>query len=154
MINRPVAAPLVGNFIHWESDKPSWLATIRGRVGVTVTPNFLIYGTGGVAFGDVRSATNVAFTSTTDAYSGSIDNTRVGWTAGAGGEWMFAPKWSLKAEYLYVDLGTASYTNACVTAVCTAFVSPPTYQTDLRVHEHIARIGVNYHLGGPIVAKY
>jgi outer membrane immunogenic protein len=153
-IARPLTAPLAGTFVHVESDKPSWLATIRGRIGVIATPNFLLYGTGGVAFGGVRSATSVSFTTTPDVYSGSTDTTRVGWTAGGGGEWMFAPQWSVKAEYLYVDLGTAGYANACISAACAGFVNPPTYQTDLRVHEHIARVGVNYHFGGPVFAKY
>ncbi len=153
-INRPLVAPLVGNFIHTETDSAGWFATVRGRVGVTVTPNFLLYGTGGVAFGQVRSATSVAFSATSDVYAGSIDTTRVGWTAGGGGEWMIAPRWSIKAEYLYVDLGTAGYNSVCTVAVCTFFAQLPSYQTDLRVHEHIARVGVNYHFGGPMVARY
>lgn len=33
---------------------------------------------------------------------------RLGWSAGASVEWMFNPKWSVKAEYLYYDLGTAN----------------------------------------------
>ena len=37
-----------------------WLATIRGRLGVTVTPATLLYATGGVAFGDVRNHSGVA----------------------------------------------------------------------------------------------
>ena len=36
---------------------------------------------------------------------------RTGWTAGAGVEWMFLPRWSVKAEYLYYDLGTANTAN-------------------------------------------
>ena len=104
-INRPVAAPLVGNFIHSETDKMEWFGTLRGRVGMTATPSFLLYATGGLAVGQVRSASAVSFTTTPDTYTGSTDDTRFGWTVGGGGEWMIAPKWSIKAEYLYVDLG-------------------------------------------------
>ena len=159
-INRPVALPLVGNFIHSETEKLEWFGTLRGRAGITVTPSFLLYGTGGLAFGGVKSASAVSFTTTADTYAGTLDDTRVGWTVGAGGEWMVAPKWSIKAEYLYVDLGKASYTQACTNLpVCG---SPPqvapgaSYQTDLRVHENIVRIGLNYHFGAPapVVAKY
>ena len=42
--------------------------------------------------------------------NGYYDNTKTGWTAGGGVEWspsMF-PSWSLKAEYLYVDLGSTT----------------------------------------------
>ena len=35
-----------------------------------------------------------------------------------------------------------------------AFVPPPSYQADFHIHEHIARVGLNYHFGGPVVAKY
>jgi outer membrane immunogenic protein len=118
------------------------------------TPTFLLYGTGGLAYGHVASTTLNSFTSTTDAYAASISTTRAGWTAGAGAEWMFAPNWSAKAEYLYIDLGTISYTVPCTTAVCTGLAPPPSYQTDLRVRDNIVRVGVNYHFGGPIVAKY
>jgi outer membrane immunogenic protein len=56
------------------------LATVRGRAGVAFD-QVLLYGTGGFAFND--------------------NHTQNGWTAGAGVEWMFMPRWSLKAEYLY-----------------------------------------------------
>ena len=157
-VARPMVAPLAGTMLHSESDKLQWFGTVRGRAGVTATPNLLLYATGGLAFGQVKSASAVAFTITPDTYAGSLDQTRFGWTVGGGGEWMFAQNWSFKAEYLYVDLGKASYTDGCVnTAVCG---SPPqvapgaSYQTDLRVREHVARVGVNYHFAGPVVAKY
>lgn len=157
-INRPLAPPLVANFIHSETDKMDWFGTLRGRVGVTATPSFLLYVTGGLAFGEVRSASTTAFVFTGDTYAGTLDQTRFGWTVGGGGEWMIAPKWSIKAEYLFVDLGHTSYTQVCTApGVCTSppQVSAASYQTDLHVHEHIARIGVDYHFGGgPIVAKY
>jgi outer membrane immunogenic protein len=156
-INRPLAAPLVGNYIHSETDKLQWFGTFRGRAGFTVTPSFLVYATGGLAFGGVKSASATSFAATTDTYAGTLDETRVGWTVGGGGEWMIAPKWSIKAEYLYVDLGKTGYTQACTApGICTSppQVSPASYQTDLRVRENIVRVGVNYHFGGPIVAKY
>ena len=123
---------------------------------MTVTPSFLIYATGGLAVGRIRSATTVSFTAAGDTYVGTNADTRAGWTVGAGAEWMLTPNWSIKAEYLYVDLGTSSYTNVCTTpAICvTPFAQPASYRTDLRVHEDIARVGLNYHFGGPMVASY
>jgi outer membrane immunogenic protein len=69
---------------------------------------------------------------------------------------MIAPKWSVKAEYLFVDFGKAAYTQTCTTAVCAAFAPPPSYQTELRMHKNIFRVGVNYKLdwAQPVVAKY
>lgn len=63
---------------------------IRGRLGWAVGPNFLIYGTGGGAFDDVRTAVSAFPGATTD---------RAGWAAGAGVGWMFAPHRSGKLEW-------------------------------------------------------
>jgi outer membrane immunogenic protein len=70
------------------------LATVRGRVGAAFD-QVLLYGTGGLALSDTKvSATALGLTI-------SDSKTQSGWTAGAGVEWMFMPRWSLKAEYLY-----------------------------------------------------
>jgi outer membrane immunogenic protein len=143
-VNRALAAPLAGNFIHSASERLDWFGTVRGRLGVTPAPQALLYVTGGFAYGEVKSSTNVSFANTTDAYSGSTSTTRGGWTIGAGGEWAFAPTWSAKLEYLYIDLGNFNYSNACITAVCAAFAPPPAYQTDLRVRENVVRVGINH----------
>ena len=47
------------------------------------------------------------------------DKTRLGWTAGVGVEHMFAPHWTLRGEWRYVDLGT--HTAQCMNGnnVCT-----------------------------------
>jgi len=73
------------------------LATLRTRMGPTWDGLF-IYLTGGLAFGEV-SAFDSLF-----AVSGR--EWRIGWTFGGGLEVMFAPNWSVKVEYLHVDLGT------------------------------------------------
>lgn len=164
-INQSIVLPAppfaVGNFLNTTSEKMNWFGTVRGRVGFLATPSLLLYGTGGLAYGHVSSSTTDSFTATPDVYNASVSTTRTGWTAGAGTEWMVAPKWSLKAEYLYVDLGTLSYTVPCVNGVasCTAPVPPPTYQTDLRLRDNIFRVGVNYRFNwggcceGPVVTK-
>src|SRR6266436_1206685 len=93
-----------------------WLATVRGRLGMTVTPSFLIYGTGGLAIGQTKigSTEDCPLANPPCASEPSMNtkstHTSAGWTVGAGAEWMFAPNWSLKAEYLYVDLGSHSNT--------------------------------------------
>lgn len=154
VVVQPVAAPLVGSFLHTVSTSLDWFGTVRGRVGILASPNLLLYGTGGLAYGQVKSSTAASFTTTADGYAGTASDTRVGWTAGAGGEWMASSNWSFKAEYLYVDLGKTNYTSACITAVCGAFVPPPSYNTSVTTREHIVRVGVNYHFNSPVVAKY
>jgi outer membrane immunogenic protein len=152
--NRALVAPLTGNFIHSQSDRMEWFGTFRGRVGWTASPAFLLYATGGLAYGQVRSASNFLFTAGADAYAGSTDTTRVGYTVGAGGEYKFSPNWSFKAEYLYVDLGRQGYTSLCTIGACVGVTPPATFNTDLRIHEHIARVGLNYQFNSPVVARY
>jgi len=66
----------------------------------------LIYGTGGVAFSDWQ--VNMHMTSAgVDAVFQS-DQTRTGWTAGAGMEYGIDQHWSAKAEFLYMDFGNAT----------------------------------------------
>jgi outer membrane immunogenic protein len=87
----------------------SWLSTFRGRLGVPIGPYgaFLVYGTGGVAFGRIQSVAAV-----TGPVSGTLDGSSAftGWTAGGGVEFGFAKDWSWRAEYLYVDTGAITFT--------------------------------------------
>jgi outer membrane immunogenic protein len=74
-----------------------WFGTVRGRIGVTpLDPHFLLYGTGGFAYGEVRSG----------GWWSNWRRTETGWTAGGGVEWAFLPNWSAKVEYLYTDLSS------------------------------------------------
>jgi outer membrane immunogenic protein len=111
-----------------------WFGTVRGRVGYLFTPTFLIYGTAGFAYGQV------------DAFG--FNNTRTGWTAGGGAEWLFAPHWSVKAEYLYVDLDSNGTTGTFGW----------TYGQHFHPQLNVVRLGVNYHFNfaapAPVVAKY
>jgi outer membrane immunogenic protein len=87
--------------------KLDWLASARNRLGYLVTPNLMIYGTGGVAWGKIDYAANaslndpVGFIYTSNA---AFSHTEVGWVAGGGLEWMFADHWLLRGEYLYYRL--------------------------------------------------
>lgn len=75
--------------------------TLRGRVGMTLLDNVLLYATGGLAYGDIRATRDVGATES--------DNWRAGWTVGGGGEVMLFPHWSVKLEYLYATFpGTAT----------------------------------------------
>ena len=130
-------------------DHIDWFGTARGRVGVAVN-NVLFYGTGGLAYGGVRTTISNIFTpGTSGTFNGSSSDTRVGWAAGAGLEWGFAPNWSLKGEYLHVDLGSSNTTMFDP-------VNFPLSSATYRFHHQFeaVRVGVNYRFGGPVVAKY
>jgi outer membrane immunogenic protein len=113
----PGAAAVIGSTGAITSSKNvSYLGTLRGRAGYLFTPGFLFYGTGGLAYGGVRTSTTIVetlgFTDTPGSFgtSGSASSTRVGWTAGAGFEWLFWSRWSAKIEYKYYDLGSVTNT--------------------------------------------
>jgi outer membrane immunogenic protein len=106
-------------FAPWKSSNP-WFGTLRGRAGYAIS-NFLLYGTAGIAFGELQGET-VGLV--------SESHTNVGWTAGAGVEAGFAANWSAKVEYLYVDLASSTFT---LTGTSNALSAS------------LLRMGVNYH---------
>ncbi len=104
------------------SSRISWLSTVRGRAGVTVNNNSLVYVTGGVAFGGVKNAFNFGDTSAPDFVNNkSVSKTRVGWTVGGGFEHMLTSHWIVGLEGLWVDLGKSTYTINIQTTKTTTF---------------------------------
>jgi len=149
----PCCAPTA--FTVTSSASSDWLITARARAGVLVTPALLLYGTGGLAVANMKGTFIFTDTFATAAESAAIDTTRVGWTAGAGAEYGLMNGWSVKAEYLYVDLGRVSTTSTNLTAFTGAIPFPTnvfTHSIDLRAN--IVRVGLNYRFGGPVVARY
>ena len=138
----------------------SYLGTVRGRAGFLATPSLLLYGTAGLAYGEVNVGLDLyqRFGAAQGSGYSSHNSTSVGWTAGGGAEWMFLPNWTVKAEYLYYDLGYLQ-TNANFIA----WSSPGaqlTYgsQGTTQFTGNIVRAGVNYHFNfanvAPLVAKF
>lgn len=83
--------------------------SLRARLGTTLSPGVMIYGTGGVAFGDTRASADVTVNGVPGVgWSGVAEKTRWGWTAGAGAEFKLTSMISLRAEYLFTDLGRSS----------------------------------------------
>ena len=89
-------------------DKVKYLGTVRSRLGYTITPNFLLYGTAGLAWERFERAQ----VTTQTAPAGSIiarsmsPSDRFGWVAGVGGEVMLgSPNWIARLEYLHYDFG-------------------------------------------------
>jgi outer membrane immunogenic protein len=84
-----------------------WFDTLTARVGYLVQPtNVLLYAQGGAAW----TNTNITFLDGSGAQLGETSNDRTGWIVGAGVEWMFAPQWSVFAEYNFMGFGTQSAT--------------------------------------------
>lgn len=149
----PCCAPTT--FTVSTSESADWLATVRGRIGFLATPAFLLYGTGGLAVANVRASYLFTDTFATANESAAISTTRYGWTAGVGGEYALMNGWSIKAEYLYVDLGRATTTSTNLTAFTPAIAFPTNvYTHTVNLTSNIGRVGINYKFGGPVVAKY
>jgi outer membrane immunogenic protein len=149
----PCCAPT--GFTVSSSVSADWLATIRGRIGFLAAPTWLLYATGGAAIAEVKGNFNFTDTFSAASESAAIRDTRLGWTAGVGTEYAFGGGWSLKAEYLYVDLGRASATSTNLTSFAGGTANPSnvyTHSVDLK--SNIVRVGVNYKFGGPVVARY
>jgi outer membrane immunogenic protein len=142
------AAPCFNNGFGFEniSSKTDWLATVRGRLGF-VWGNWLFYGTGGAAWGRVNTTVTLnclgaggcgnSFTLLLG--SSTASTTAAGWVAGAGAEWMLARNWSVRAEWLHIDLGTISDS---VTTVGTPGIQTAVWSRTERYDEF--RVGANY----------
>jgi outer membrane immunogenic protein len=109
---------------------------VRARAGVAWN-QFLFYGTGGYAAGNVNlydsSHYAAGVTETAD-----VKQTLSGWAAGAGVEWAFAEHWTLKGEYLHVDLGSATTHSTLLPAFNVGYF----HSHDITAE--IGRVGLNY----------
>jgi outer membrane immunogenic protein len=116
--------------------------TVRGRLGYTVWPSLLLYGTGGLAYGSGEVSSFINTTPGCPGFCGGLTTTTqlTGWTAGVGAEYMFTPNWSGKLEYLYYDLGSISqqYGDIFGRFPGTSGATSTAFKGD------IVRIGMNY----------
>jgi len=120
--------------------KLPWFATFRGRLGWTYDQSWLFYATGGLAVGhekfsnttSLTAATTVPAASLTTTVSSSEGTTRVGFAVGAGVEKAIDAHWRVKAEYLYVDLGSHT------------FLAGTGLDTNIKMRDNIVRLGFNY----------
>ncbi len=96
-----------------------WLGTARGRLGYAMGNGIMPYITGGAAFGNIEN--NVVGVS-------SSSSTELGWTLGGGLEASISGPWTVKVEYLYVDLGEG----------------PTVAGNTSDFHTNIVRAGLNY----------
>jgi iron complex outermembrane receptor protein len=145
----PLDAPVTATF----EQKLEWFATLRGRLGTTITPDALAYITGGVVIGDIKTAGTISGVDVNGAAVNTGFNhqlTRIGWTMGLGLEAHLVGNWTGKLEYLYMDVGSVPIVAApAPDATVAAFFNS-------RITDNIVRLGVNYKFdrSAAIVAKY
>ena len=119
-----------------------WLLTLRPRVGF-VSGSFLGYVTGGLAISNVDfdHSVNLTFNNGGTPVTGqfSESKTLTGWTIGGGAEYALDKNWSIKGEYLYVDLGSIGGSSELTT-----LSKPVLESSDAEIVHHVGRAGVNY----------
>jgi iron complex outermembrane receptor protein len=160
-----------------------WFGTLRGRLGVTPTPGSLVYATGGLAVGRIKTSGTISgaglgfIEGVTEGVEIGVDDdgnpieipveiptltpganpttttffnqqTKAGWTVGAGAEVRLGGNWTGKIEYLYLDFGTVS-----TSATLPQNSTPIAVTFNSRVTENLVRLGVNYKFD-PLGAVY
>lgn len=119
----------------------NWVGTLRPRVGVVVG-SFLVYGTGGWAYGNVEhSFTETRVTVPGQTRSLSESATRSGYTYGGGVEMAVTNRVTLGVEYLRIDLGSTTLTNPASTAGGLSF---PTSSATFTDRSDLVRLKLNY----------
>jgi outer membrane immunogenic protein len=109
-------------------DKIRAFGSVTGRVGVAAGAA-LFYAKGGYGWANNRISSTLAGLTLVEE-----SKTHSGWTIGAGTEYMFAPNWSAKVEYMYADYGSERY--------LTAIAAPG---IDIGLVTHTVKGGINYH---------
>ena len=114
-------------FIGTAEDKIDALGSVTGRVGVAANAA-LFYAKGGYAW-----VNNKLSVSAPGFVVGSDSKIHSGYTIGGGVEYMFAPNWSAKAEYMFTHLDGQTYT-----------IAPLTFDSGTGEFSSV-KVGVNYH---------
>ena len=117
-----------GTAVSQQTSLP-WFMTARGRIGYAIAPTWMVYVTGGGAWGEIKSTVTA-----TGPGTATWDTTRGGWVLGAGIEGAINRQWSWKVEYLHIDLGSS---NTVLFGMAPASVS---------LTNDIGRVGINFHL--------
>ena len=150
----PVSAPV--------DERLKWFGTVRARLGYLPADNLLAYITGGFAYGRLDRTGSLidangliaqilpfgvdCAAGMSACFTGASGTTATGWTVGAGFEYRLWEHWSVKAEYLYVDLRGNSVTETATRFNPGITPNPSTLNANYsRASFNIARLGLNWH---------
>jgi|HubBroStandDraft_6_1064221.scaffolds.fasta_scaffold403508_2 outer membrane immunogenic protein len=125
------------------TEKLEWFGTVRPRLGWTVTPETMIYATGGLAYGELNDSGTISDSVATGGFD--LSKTSVGWSAGGGVEGHLTGNWTWKVEYLFLTLEEPS--GSALTAITPPGLRQPPGSTttfDPIFTDNIVRVGVNY----------
>ena len=125
------------------TQKITWFGTVRPIFGFLPLHNWLLYVTGGFAYGHIKDNADTDFRETggTLHYPGSREATQCGWTAGAGGKWKFHKNWSANLLYLYYDLNEGQ-----AFSLPAPSTNPPNFvRYRWTSNANVIRLGMDYH---------
>lgn len=123
---------LLTNLHTTSEDSLDWIATVTGRLGYAWTPRSLLYVKAGGAFANEK--TSITFDIIPAVGSFSASTARTGWTAGFGSEFALTDRWSIKAEFDWLDFGTKLVT----------FNDPASTTINSSLHIAEGKVGINY----------
>jgi outer membrane immunogenic protein len=142
--------------------KLDWFGTVRARLGMLPTDRLLVFATAGLAFGRTSANASIAVPVTgavlavppdgttlscvglLPCVAGAGSRTSAGWALGGGLEYAVWNNVSVKAEYLYVNLGSQMIH---LTAVPPATGTGSVATSFNDAAYHIVRVGLNYKFG-------
>ena len=85
--------------------------------------------------------------------SSSVETTSFGWLLGLGAEYAFSPNWSAFLEYDYIEFDKKSAV-LDLSTLGGLGAGAVTGNVDFKNKLSIAKVGLNYKFGGPVVARY
>jgi outer membrane immunogenic protein len=133
-----------------------WFGTVRGRLGYLLQPRSLLYVTGGLAYGHISADLSTSAGQFNNP-GASDSTTKAGWVIGAGLERALDRNWTLRAEYLYMDLGTIARAESSTTSFTSVLAAGPECLTEVETKQtartdftdQIFRIGLSYRFAAP-----
>lgn len=125
-----VVLPTLG-YVGVANNGVEWYGTVRARAGFAFD-RALIYATGGFAYGGGGSNGGYYYNG---FYYGAGDNTRTGWTVGAGVEYAFTNNIIGRVEGAYVNLGHSN---------SNTYLIPGLYGSSKDTEFGVVRVGLNY----------
>jgi outer membrane immunogenic protein len=139
-----VSCPTCTSSIQFGSEL-NWYGTLRARVGLVSDESFLVFATGGLAYGGIdHSIRSSGFNGVN--FSQSDSDTAVGWTVGGGVEYLLSDNWAFRADALYIDLGSQDHTYTAEGGGCTGTCTLSASYDD---SFWVARVGLSYLFGAP-----
>jgi len=129
------------------SVQETWDGSVRGRVGKLITPDTLLFATGGLAIQRVSlsaSCGTFALTPTSAPWCAvardeTHSKTMMGWTVGGGVERKLWGNWLARIDYRYADFGT--FNQHFFTA---GAFGDDQFDAHVKVKTHTATVGIAY----------